>query len=204
MYKSRRATPSEVAYFTLFFTCMLSICRTHTDDRAMASLIDCALCLEPFTDPKLLPCSHTYCIKCLEDLIGDRRRGTVPCPECRADIQVRTCRYLYRHRQYRHIGTFSQYRHIGYRQTFFVPILPIFEYRHFKDAATIDTNTRSCPPGLKNMYFRVQNRPKKDHFRVQNRLKIALNSCAWLRQLHWVIGRTFVCCFNSYWAPRMH
>ncbi len=43
---------------------------------------------------------------------------------------VRVCRYLYRHRQNRHIGTFFQYRHIGYRQTFLVPILPIFKYRH--------------------------------------------------------------------------
>ncbi len=45
---------------------------------------------------------------------------------------LRTCRYLYRHRQYRHIGTFFQYRHIGYRQTFLVPILPIFQYRHLE------------------------------------------------------------------------
>jgi tripartite motif-containing protein 59 len=31
-------------------------------------LITCAICHEPFDDPRLVPCSHTYCRKCIEEM----------------------------------------------------------------------------------------------------------------------------------------
>ncbi|KAL8596885.1 hypothetical protein ACOMHN_065835 [Nucella lapillus] len=49
--------------------------------------LTCAMCLDIFRDPKLLPCSHTFCQKCLEDLISQHPGGTFPCPACK-DIEV--------------------------------------------------------------------------------------------------------------------
>ncbi|GFO37898.1 RING finger protein nhl-1-like [Plakobranchus ocellatus] len=48
-------------------------------------LLQCAVCLETFKQPKLLPCQHTLCLSpCLEGLVEVRTRS-VRCPECRAD-----------------------------------------------------------------------------------------------------------------------
>jgi tripartite motif-containing protein 59 len=32
------------------------------------NLITCAVCQELFDDPRLVPCSHTYCYKCIEQM----------------------------------------------------------------------------------------------------------------------------------------
>ena len=46
--------------------------------------LECAICLQPYTDPKLLPCFHVYCKHCLERLVVQDRDGpTVTCPKCR-------------------------------------------------------------------------------------------------------------------------
>ena len=50
--------------------------------------LTCGLCLDVFRDPKLLSCSHTFCQRCLEDLIQRHTDGSFPCPSCRTDIEV--------------------------------------------------------------------------------------------------------------------
>ncbi|XP_070204733.1 tripartite motif-containing protein 3-like [Littorina saxatilis] len=50
--------------------------------------LTCSLCLEILTSPKLLPCSHTYCLKCLEDLTSRRGSGSFLCPQCRGDVTI--------------------------------------------------------------------------------------------------------------------
>ena len=46
--------------------------------------LECAICLQPYTDPKLLPCFHVYCKHCLERLVVHDHDGpTVTCPKCR-------------------------------------------------------------------------------------------------------------------------
>ena len=47
----------------------------------------CSLCLGPFTDPKLLPCSHTFCEACLQNLVK-HHPYSFPCPSCRQNIRV--------------------------------------------------------------------------------------------------------------------
>ena len=49
--------------------------------------LTCQVCFEDFTDkeehlPRILPCSHTLCEKCLGQLIGGNK---LCCPECRLD-----------------------------------------------------------------------------------------------------------------------
>ena len=51
--------------------------------------ITCAVCLEHYTDPKILPCCHYYCKQCVLRLV--QKQGAdkpFPCPECRMDITL--------------------------------------------------------------------------------------------------------------------
>ena len=44
----------------------------------------CSVCLEPFSEPKVLPCCHTFCLKCLEKTARSaRKKGEIACPQCR-------------------------------------------------------------------------------------------------------------------------
>ncbi len=46
--------------------------------------LNCSICLDTYTDPKLLQCSHTYCTKCLVPLVRDRQgQRALTCPACR-------------------------------------------------------------------------------------------------------------------------
>ena len=54
----------------------------------MTTRSDCAVCYETYQNeggqcPKLLPCSHTVCLRCLRQLAGNGY-SQVKCPECRA------------------------------------------------------------------------------------------------------------------------
>lgn len=51
-------------------------------------IYSCSVCLEDFTNsgdnvPRLLPCTHTYCEKCIKDLLQQDGGNTLKCPECR-------------------------------------------------------------------------------------------------------------------------
>ncbi|XP_076094808.1 RING finger protein nhl-1-like [Mytilus galloprovincialis] len=51
-------------------------------------LLKCAVCLDRFTNPKILPCQHTFCsTPCLEGLVHPITRY-IKCPECRAEHRV--------------------------------------------------------------------------------------------------------------------
>ena len=56
---------------------------------SLEHILACQICLEDFEEsgeqiPRLLPCTHTLCEKCLKQLIKPTNRGnSVECPECR-------------------------------------------------------------------------------------------------------------------------
>ncbi|CAL8147811.1 unnamed protein product [Orchesella dallaii] len=51
-------------------------------------LLTCAICLDRYRNPKLLPCQHSFCMEpCMEGLV-DYVRRQVKCPECRAEHRV--------------------------------------------------------------------------------------------------------------------
>ena len=44
------------------------------------------MCLELFSDPKILPCCHTFCLKYLEK--AKRSKGEIACPQCRKTHKI--------------------------------------------------------------------------------------------------------------------
>lgn len=42
--------------------------------------VECCVCMEVYTNPHVLSCLHTYCLKCLSAI---NKYGKVECPECR-------------------------------------------------------------------------------------------------------------------------
>ncbi|XP_071964577.1 uncharacterized protein [Antedon mediterranea] len=53
----------------------------------IAVLLECSLCFEQYDEgyhlPKGLPCYHTFCLTCLQQLEGDKKPLRLKCPECR-------------------------------------------------------------------------------------------------------------------------
>lgn len=60
-------------------------------EKELKDLTECCICLKGFDDPRMLPCIHTFCLKCLTETavklqksIGER----LPCPLCRKEFVI--------------------------------------------------------------------------------------------------------------------
>ncbi|XP_023322366.1 putative uncharacterized protein DDB_G0271606 [Eurytemora carolleeae] len=50
-------------------------------------VLECSICLEQLSESnKVLPCQHTFCTQCLQDVI--KKKGSLLCPECRSPVTV--------------------------------------------------------------------------------------------------------------------
>ena len=57
--------------------------------KQLDDLTECPICTEVYTDPRVLPCVHTYCLKCLETLSKDKQPGDkLACPLCRKEFTM--------------------------------------------------------------------------------------------------------------------
>ncbi len=72
-------------------------CRIVLDKMAAAAVHDeqfnkilhCSICMDVFTDPRTLPCLHTFCFKCIADWCKNTQPGVkVTCPECRQECVI--------------------------------------------------------------------------------------------------------------------
>ena len=51
--------------------------------------LSCSVCMCKYTDPKQLPCLHSFCLHCLNGIQRTSgRRDTIACPECRQEFNV--------------------------------------------------------------------------------------------------------------------
>ena len=51
--------------------------------------VSCSVCMTTFTDPKQLPCLHSFCLHCLNGILRTSgRHDTITCPECRRESKV--------------------------------------------------------------------------------------------------------------------
>ncbi|XP_022913310.1 E3 ubiquitin-protein ligase SH3RF1-like isoform X2 [Onthophagus taurus] len=58
------------------------------DEGTLNDLLECSVCLERLdTSSKVLPCQHTFCKKCLEEIVD--RHKELRCPECRILIHTK-------------------------------------------------------------------------------------------------------------------
>ena len=84
-------------------TCRISLGHPHNSAMATPSLsssevihkleeqLTCPICLEQYTNPKFLPCFHSFCSKCLGSVPLERpQQGNynLPCPTCRSPCQL--------------------------------------------------------------------------------------------------------------------
>jgi E3 ubiquitin-protein ligase SH3RF len=58
------------------------------DEWTLNDLLECSVCLERLdTSSKVLPCQHTFCKKCLEEIVSTHKE--LRCPECRVLVDVK-------------------------------------------------------------------------------------------------------------------
>ena len=57
--------------------------------KELYDMTECSICTELFTDPRILPCVHTFCLKCLLNYGKDKQPGDdMPCPLCRKEFTI--------------------------------------------------------------------------------------------------------------------
>ena len=57
----------------------------------ICDVTECSICKEEIKDSKVLPCVHTFCRKCLEELFKGKKPGDkVRCPVCRMEFDIPT------------------------------------------------------------------------------------------------------------------
>ena len=55
------------------------------------AVLQCVICIQPFTNPKMLQCGHTFCQECLQGVLNaSRQTGRVSCPTCREATPIPT------------------------------------------------------------------------------------------------------------------
>lgn len=64
------------------------------DVRNIAEQLTCALCLDCYTNPRTLPCDHSFCCECIKEYITSTRAlhgisTSFTCPTCRQTIHLK-------------------------------------------------------------------------------------------------------------------
>ena len=64
--------------------------RTSIASSSLGDQLNCAVCLERFTDPRTLPCHHSFCLRCLHGVPHQQGEDHVliKCPTCRKSSQL--------------------------------------------------------------------------------------------------------------------
>lgn len=58
-------------------------------ERLRERLLQCPVCMDEYRDPRLLPCHHTMCSECINNLLVNSPSGRFfRCPQCRRDVCV--------------------------------------------------------------------------------------------------------------------
>ncbi|GAB1604478.1 E3 ubiquitin-protein ligase SH3RF3-like [Argonauta hians] len=58
------------------------------DEQALNELLECSVCLERLDHTsKVLPCQHTFCRRCLDEIVSTKKE--LRCPECRTLVSYR-------------------------------------------------------------------------------------------------------------------
>ena len=57
--------------------------------KQLDDMTECPICTEVYTDPRVLPCGHTFCLECIETWSKDKEPGDeLACPLCRKELTL--------------------------------------------------------------------------------------------------------------------
>src|SRR6218665_376238 len=60
-------------------------------EKQLGEITECPICMSVFTDPRMLPCIHTFCFECLKstsEAMQKKPGDKMPCPLCRKDFVI--------------------------------------------------------------------------------------------------------------------
>ena len=59
-------------------------------ERLRERLLQCAICMDEYKDPRILPCHHTLCFECIASVVQSSSISGrfFRCPQCRYDVCV--------------------------------------------------------------------------------------------------------------------
>ena len=89
--KMSRNIVTSVSSTPIFQTYLVSLWMLNNFLRVLKKDAECPLCLETVKNPKTLPCPHSFCLKCLDELASFARRqlqGRIKCPVCQTSFQI--------------------------------------------------------------------------------------------------------------------
>jgi hypothetical protein len=72
---------SSICRFEIIhFNCRQSISMVSDFSALVENVITCPVCLKHFDQPRMLPCSHTFCFQCLHNM-STQNNGSFECPK---------------------------------------------------------------------------------------------------------------------------
>jgi len=87
-FKSFNHTLQLSSFVILLILCFSVACQSSAD-KELDDMTECSICTEVLTDPRVLPCIHTFCLKCLLNCGKDKQPGDrMPCPLCRKKFTI--------------------------------------------------------------------------------------------------------------------
>ena len=63
----------------------------HIMSKEVASELKCSMCQREYSEPRLLPCLHSFCYRCLEEEVSHRSENRIRCPKCQKDFDLKVC-----------------------------------------------------------------------------------------------------------------
>jgi hypothetical protein len=60
----------------------------NTKSRDVPSELKCSMCQREYSEPRLLPCLHSFCYRCLEEEVSHRTENRIRCPKCQKDFDL--------------------------------------------------------------------------------------------------------------------
>lgn len=85
--KDYESTPSSLSRFMNSST-PSSSSSSSNKKTSLRDDLTCALCGEMYTDPRLLPCLHSFCKRCLEHTVNPRSTN-LTCHLCRIEVTLK-------------------------------------------------------------------------------------------------------------------
>lgn len=64
-------------------------------EEKLGDITECCICAEIYDDPRVLPCIHTFCLKCIQLTGKEKKPGEeMPCPICRTEFIIPTAGFV--------------------------------------------------------------------------------------------------------------